>query len=177
MMARWRTGLDVRRHGSGHAGATNVMRVAGWAPGVAVLLWDTAKGYLVIKLAGQFPDWWLVPAVGAAAVIGHCWPILAGFRGGMGVATSGGALLAIWPLGFVLGVGLDAAFTLVLRHAARANIATGLTLWLLLLLFGAPTPALLLAAAVGLIVVLRSSKDWNRQYRELWLDRESGEAE
>lgn len=172
LVGRWSSNRDVREHGSGHAGATNVMRVAGWAPALFVLLWDLGKGFLVVTLATRVGPPWLAPVAAVAAVVGHCWPIFAGFQGGMGVATSGGALLAIWPLGFVLGVGLDAALTLVLRHAARANILAGLSLWLLLLVFGAETQALYLAAGVGLVVAVRSLRDWRRQYQELWLDRQ-----
>ena len=172
IVTHWRTNRDLREHGSGHAGATNVMRLAGWAPALFVLLWDMGKGFLVVALAARVGPGWLQPLSAVAVVVGHCWPVFAGFQGGMGVATTGGALLASWPLGFVLGIGLDAALTLLLRHAARANVVTGLTLWLVLLLFGAKPLTLYLTAGVSLVVVIRSLRDWRRQYRELWLDRQ-----
>jgi glycerol-3-phosphate acyltransferase PlsY len=172
-LTRWLNKTDLRDHGSGHAGTTNVLRLSGWWPAVVVLLWDLGKGYVAVSLAQRMAAGWVVPAVALAVVFGHCWPVFAGFRGGMGVAASGGALLAVWPLGFVLAVGLDAALTLLLRHAARANLATGLSLWLLLLIFGADQLTLSVALAVGIVVSIRAQQDWDRQYRELWLDRDS----
>jgi glycerol-3-phosphate acyltransferase PlsY len=173
LVSRRVAGVDIRRVGSGHAGATNTMRAAGWPAGILVMALDVGKGYLAVWLAQRFGDGALVPALAAAgAVIGHCWPVLAGFRGGMGVATAGGALGAIWPLGLVLAVGLGAAGQLLLRQTARGNFLTGLLVAPLWWLFGAEPIDFALAAAVGLLVSIRALSDWNRVYRELWLDRE-----
>ncbi len=172
-ITRWSTGDDIRRTGSGHAGATNVMRAAGWGVGAAVLLLDLGKGFLAMTLAMSLVDSPLgLGLAGAALVAGHCWPILAGLRGGMGMAAGGGALLAVWPLGFVLAVGLAALMQLLIRHSARGNFTGGLLLMPLWWLFGAGTQALAIAAGIGLVVSIRASSDWNRQYRELWFDRE-----
>jgi len=91
---------DIRRHGSGSIGATNVLRTAGRLPGIVTLLGDIVKGYLAVALAG-----WIdggaprALAVGAvAAVVGNCWSLFLGFRGGKGVATGLGALLRLIPL-------------------------------------------------------------------------------
>jgi glycerol-3-phosphate acyltransferase PlsY len=166
-------GTDVRAQGSGHAGATNTMRAAGWLPGIMVMVLDIAKGgliaWLAIRLESGSLITWLAVALGVA---GHCWPIFAGFRGGMGLATAGGALLIFWPLGFVLGIGLAAGMQLVVRHSARANIATALGLAPLWLLFGASTLQAGAAFAASVIIGIRASTDWNRVYHELWLDRQ-----
>jgi glycerol-3-phosphate acyltransferase PlsY len=166
-------GTDVRAQGSGHAGATNTMRAAGWLPGIMVMVLDIAKGgliaWLAIRLQSGSLITWLAVALGVA---GHCWPIFAGFRGGMGLATAGGALLIFWPLGFVLGIGLAAGMQLVVRHSARANIATALGLAPLWLLFGASTLQAGAAFAASVIIGIRASTDWNRVYHELWLDRQ-----
>ena len=177
IITRWRRQADVRQRGSGHAGATNVLRIAGVGWALIVLLWDIGKGFLVVQIAGQIGSPWVVPVSAMAVVIGHCWPLFADFRGGMGVAASGGALLGAWPLGFVLGVGMVAALTLALRHTARANLFTGLFIWLMLLIFGAPPQAIFVGAGVGVVVAYRSFSDWNREYRELWLDREEQSEE
>jgi glycerol-3-phosphate acyltransferase PlsY len=171
------TGEDVRASGSGHAGATNTMRSAGWAAGIVVLALDLGKGFLALWLADKF----IPPGAGrtliqsaatASVIIGHCWPVFARFQGGMGMATAGGALLYIWPLGFVLGVGLAAASQLIVHHSARGNILTAIAIAPLWALFGVGWDRLGVAIAVGIVVAVRSYSDWNREYRELWFDRE-----
>ena len=166
------TGKDVRQSGSGHAGPTNVMRSAGWVAGLLALALDVGKGFAAVRVAQSLTSWAWMPAIAAGlAVAGHCWPVFAGFRGGMGMSAAGGALLAAWPLGFVLAVGLAAMTMLVIRHAARANIAASLLVAPMWALFGAALPLIAVAAAGGIVVAVRSSSDWNRVYKELWLDR------
>ncbi len=95
--------IDVREHGSGNAGTTNVIRVLGWKTGIPVLLIDIGKGWLAAMLPVFFnlaePGNALITNIqiltGITAIIGHIFPIFAGFRGGKGVATVFGVLLAI----------------------------------------------------------------------------------
>ena len=97
--------IDVRQHGSGNAGTTNVIRVLGWKTGIPVLLIDIAKGWLATMLPVFFnlaePGSALITDLqiltGVTAIIGHIFPVLAGFRGGKGVATVFGVLLALHP--------------------------------------------------------------------------------
>lgn len=99
-------GIDVREHGSGNAGATNVIRVLGWKTGVPVLLFDLAKGWtaamipVFLNLAehGSASLINLQILAGLVAITGHIFPMFAGFRGGKGVAAMFGVLLAIHPL-------------------------------------------------------------------------------
>ncbi|NOR90669.1 MAG: glycerol-3-phosphate acyltransferase [Anaerolineales bacterium] len=173
LVTRAMAGVDVRGSGSGHAGATNTMRAAGWVPGIIVLVADMGKGYLAVWLAASFGGTVAAPIVAAACVvIGHCWPIFAGFRGGMGMASGAGALLAVWPLGFVLALGLGSALQLLIKHSAKGNIVTGLLLMPLWALFGANGTQLGVALAVGLVISGRALSDRHRVYRELWFDRE-----
>ncbi len=100
-------GVDIREHGSGNIGATNVTRVLGARLGAAVLLLDAAKGALPTWYAlHHTADPWLVVATGGAAVIGHCFSPFLEFKGGKGVATATGvfAVLAPHQLGIALGV-------------------------------------------------------------------------
>ena len=90
----------------------------------------------------------------------------------MGLATAGGALLAVYPLGFALGLGLVIAAMLVLRHAARGSVATGLLIGPVIWLFTRSTQLTLIGVAVGAVIAVRFFSDWKRAYRELWLDRE-----
>ncbi len=94
-------GVDLRKIGSGNIGATNAARVLGKPIGLAVLLLDAAKGYVACRwLPGLWvdhPEQWLLLAAGIAAVLGHNFPCWLRFRGGKGIATSTGVLLALMP--------------------------------------------------------------------------------
>jgi glycerol-3-phosphate acyltransferase PlsY len=93
--------VDVREFGSGNAGATNSLRVLGKRAGLIVLIIDLFKGYIAIKIAEHFigPDISALIIIGFAAVIGHLLPVFSGFRGGKGIATSFGVILALSPMG------------------------------------------------------------------------------
>lgn len=172
LVTRWKAGIDIRTIGSGHASGTNTMRAVGWPAAVLVAVLDLSKGFFVVWLSLRFSGIELTAAVAAGmVVVGHCWPMFAGFRGGMGLASGAGALLAVWPLGFVLALGLDVLLQLVVRHSARANFFTGLLLMPLWALFDASYQLLVIAAAVGVVISIRAFSDWRRVYKELWLDR------
>ncbi|KAA3647779.1 MAG: glycerol-3-phosphate acyltransferase [Chloroflexi bacterium] len=166
-------GTDVRDGGSGHATATNAIRQAGWVAGVVVFVLDIAKGFLPTYLASQYGDVaWVVPLTAAFAVAGHNWPVWAGFRGGMGLAVTGGSLLAVYPVGFFAGVGLLIALVLIIKHGARATFIGAFLFAPLMWLLGAEMQVVWQTAAISLVLAIRFATDWNRKYRELWLDRE-----
>jgi acyl phosphate:glycerol-3-phosphate acyltransferase len=166
-------GIDVRDGGSGHVTTTNTIRQAGWVPGVIVLLLDMTKGFLPVFFGLRVGlSTWEVAVTAGLIVAGHCWPVFAQFRGGMGLATMGGALLAVSPLGFLLAFATLLFFVLVLHHGARGSLVTGLVAPLLLWLVGLRSTEFWVAVAAGLVVAVRFTIDWNRKYRELWLDRE-----
>lgn len=172
-ITRLAKGVDVRDAGSGHAGTTNTVRQAGFGWGALVLVLDLAKGFLPTYLAAQFtPELWVVVATATFAVIGHCWPLFAGFRGGMGLATFGGALLAIQPLAFLICLGLIITLVLIIRHSARASVITGIIAAPVLWLLNIHDATFWIALSAGLVIAFRFMMDWNRKYRELWLDRE-----
>ncbi len=93
-------GIDVRQHGSGNAGATNSLRTLGKKAGIIVLIVDFLKGFLAVKAASLFStetDSILPLIMGLAVIAGHIFPIFAQFRGGKGVATAMGVLVATFP--------------------------------------------------------------------------------
>lgn len=176
-VTRWVKGVDVRNAGSGHATTTNTIRQAGFGWGALVLILDIAKGFLPTWLAlnaGQDDNVspYIVPLTAACAVIGHCWPLFAQFRGGMGLATFGGALLAVNWFAFVIGLGLLLFLTLAIHHSARASVAIGILMAPVFWLFNLRGVEFWMAIAGGLVIAYRFLIDWNRKYRELWLDRE-----
>jgi glycerol-3-phosphate acyltransferase PlsY len=112
IVARVRKGIDIRQHGSGNAGGTNVFRVLGWKSGVFVIAVDMAKGLLATMVIPQlmygslpfdnatpFDDLTVVRIIGGcAAILGHIWTLFAGFRGGKGLATAAGMLIGVAPV-------------------------------------------------------------------------------
>lgn len=121
--------VDIREHGSHNAGATNTFRVLGPRAGIPVLLIDIAKGFLPVRLLPNFSaldpnsdDWmWLRVALVLAAVIGHLYPVFARFKGGKGVATSLGGVLAVHPGAAVICV---AVFAIVFTWRRFVSLAS-----------------------------------------------------
>jgi len=104
-------GIDVRRHGSGNVGGTNVLRLLGWRWGVAVMAVDIGKGYVAVRLLPELPvaeahTIHLALAAGVAAVLGHVFTPYLRFRGGKGVATAAGALLGLAPIPTLVAAGV-----------------------------------------------------------------------
>ncbi|MBP6208230.1 MAG: glycerol-3-phosphate acyltransferase [Anaerolineales bacterium] len=170
-------GVDVRDSGSGHATTTNTIRQAGFGWGALVFVLDVAKGFIPTYLAFKHDDLplFILALTAACAVIGHCWPLFAGFRGGMGLATAGGTFLAVNPLGFLICFGLLVLLVLIIRHSARASVFAGILAAPVLWLFDIRDDVFWVAAAAGLVIAVRFLVDWNRKYRELWLDREQAQ--
>jgi len=141
-------GIDVREHGSGNAGAANAVRVLGWKTGIPVLLTDMFKGWLAAMLpvffkisdAGTASLINLQIMTGVVAVIGHIFPVFAGLRGGKGVATVFGVLLALHPL---LTLSCLVVFLIVLgltRIISLASMSAGIAFPVLLFtLFNTPS--------------------------------------
>jgi glycerol-3-phosphate acyltransferase PlsY len=90
----------------------------------------------------------------------------------MGLATAGGCILAVSPLGFFIGVGVLVTSVLLIHHSARASVVTGLIIPPVLVLLGQRGMVIWVSIAVGIVISIRFLRDWRRQYRELWLDRE-----
>jgi acyl phosphate:glycerol-3-phosphate acyltransferase len=126
--------VDVREHGSRNAGATNTFRVLGPKAGVPVLLIDILKGFLPVRLLPNLtelqPDtapWmWLRVGLVIATVIGHLYPVFAGFRGGKGVATSLGGVLAVHPGAAGVCVAVFALVFLATRYVSLSSLSAAL---------------------------------------------------
>jgi glycerol-3-phosphate acyltransferase PlsY len=172
-VTRYAKGVDVRDAGSGHATTTNTIRQAGFGWGALVAILDVAKGFIPTLLAVKYShETWAIVLTAALAVAGHCWPLFAQFRGGMGIATFGGALFATnWVSAFV-GLGVLLALLFLLQHGARASVLAGILIAPLFWLFHLRGIEMWIALACGLVMAYRFLIDWNRKYRELWLDRE-----
>lgn len=122
-------GVDLREMGSGNLGATNTFRVLGWKAALPVLLFDMFKGWLP---AAAFAGWagvesfgWTL-GFGAAAIVGHVFSVWASFRGGKGVATSGGVFLALAPWAVLVAVVVFFGLALTTRYVSLGSIAAAL---------------------------------------------------
>lgn len=126
---------DVREHGSRNAGATNTMRILGRKAGIAVFALDFLKGFIAVSLAALLPYAADSPALfnmkfalTAAVVLGHIFPVFAGFRGGKGVATLAGAVLAVYPPAVLLCLATFIAVFALCRYVSLASITAGILL-------------------------------------------------
>ena len=172
-VTRFAKGVDVRNAGSGHATTTNTIRQAGFGWGALVAALDLAKGFIPTLLAVNYSnETWVIVLTAALAVVGHCWPVFAQFRGGMGLAPFAGALFVVNWISVLIGLGLLLALLFSLRHGARASVLTGVLIAPLFWLFNLRGLEFWIALACGLVIAFRFLIDWNRKYRELWLDRE-----
>ena len=143
-------GIDVREHGSGNAGATNVIRVLGWKTGVPVLLTDMAKGCLAALLplfmhlapAGSAQLINLQIFTGLTAITGHMFPVFAGFKGGKGVATAAGAIAAIHPPVTLVCLGVFILVFIITGIVSVSSMSAGIVLPVMLFTFF-ETPSLL----------------------------------
>src|SRR5207248_39804 len=124
LMARWLKGIDIREHGSGNPGATNVFRVVGKAAGSATLAIDALKGYApVLLVKHSMPQAQVVAvAVGLAAIVGHNWTVFLNFKGGKGVATSAGVFLALAPVPSAIALACFLAGFLISGHVSVGSI-------------------------------------------------------
>ncbi|MCX6241161.1 MAG: glycerol-3-phosphate 1-O-acyltransferase PlsY [Bacteroidetes bacterium] len=122
-------GIDIRQHGSGNAGATNVIRVLGYKAGIPVLLFDVFKGWLAVFMISFFPHEgmtqyqiiWVEIGAAVAAAMGHVFPVLAGFRGGKGVGTMAGVGIALYPLPLLIVLGIFIAILVITRYVSLSS--------------------------------------------------------
>jgi acyl phosphate:glycerol-3-phosphate acyltransferase len=173
-------GIDIREHGSGSTGATNVLRTVGRASALVVLLVDILKGAVAIVAVRWFYTFlptqplslppldtalwlpWMVTLTGMAALLGHSKSIFLGFTGGKSVATSLGVLLA---MNWMVGVGTLAVFAVVLalsRIVSLSSIAGAIAVSGFMLLTHQPLPYILFGLLGGLYVMLRHRANMQR---------------
>jgi acyl phosphate:glycerol-3-phosphate acyltransferase len=127
-------GIDVRQHGSGNAGATNVIRVLGYAAGIPVLLFDVFKGWLAVEVAVWLPIpglstevmIYILIGMGIAAVLGHVFPVYAGFKGGKGVGTIAGVGISLFPLAILIVLVIFILVLAVTHYVSLSSIVASL---------------------------------------------------
>ncbi len=158
---------NLREHGTGNLGATNTMLVFGKVYGVAVMIFDIAKAVAAVKLAGIiFPE--LDTAglfAGSAAVVGHIFLFYLKFRGGKGLASFGGAILALDPVLFLILLVITVAFVIIFNYTVAMPMSAAV---LFPIMYGLRCKSLtvgLISGALGLIVILRHISNVKRVLR------------
>lgn len=156
-------GIDVREHGSGNAGATNVMRVLGVRTGVPVLLFDIFKGWAAVSLLAlqnSVPHEGEIAMVisiclGICAVTGHIFPLFAGFRGGKGVATIAGVCIGLHPIATFCALGTFVLVLLIWKYVSLGSIVAGLSfpVWVIIV-FNSPYRSLWIFSTLAAILLL-----------------------
>jgi glycerol-3-phosphate acyltransferase PlsY len=123
--------FDIRAYGSHKIGATNVLRTLGRVPAAIVFIFDLSKGVGPTLLASLVPFFygsgWGPTVAGLAALLGHCYPIFIGFRGGRGVLTGAGVLLILSPLTFIIDAIITLSTIVISRYVSLGSIVGGLT--------------------------------------------------
>jgi acyl phosphate:glycerol-3-phosphate acyltransferase len=164
--------IDLRNYGSGNAGATNALRVFGNRAGAIVLVLDALKGFLAVTLShwqadafssqGNFIVFQLL--LGAMALLGHVFPVFAQFRGGKGIATLVGIVLAMFPLAVLICLGIFLLFFIPTRYVSMGSMAAGISFPIITIFLLGRTlmPEIIFACAVAIFVPATHIKNIKR---------------
>jgi glycerol-3-phosphate acyltransferase PlsY len=148
--------IDIRRHGSGNIGATNVFRTLGTIPGLLVFLLDLLKGTIPVVIAQLITsNPWIIILAGCAAVLGHTFSIFLKFKGGRGAATALGLLLGIAPEIFLGAVIIATIIIITTRFVSLASMTTCVLVTLAFLVLKKPLPYLLVVSLVSSLIIIR----------------------
>ena len=162
LLAR-RAGIDVRKVGSGNVGAANVLRTTGAWRGVAVMALDVAKGIAAVAIAYLMSRSAAVAAVtGAAAVVGHIYPVWLKFHGGKGVAVAAGVFGMLSPGATALVAVLFLLTVWITRYVSLGSIAATVALPPTLWLTGEPRAEVFAAAGTAALILFRHRSNWRR---------------
>lgn len=168
-------GVDVREHGSRNAGSTNTIRVLGLKPGLVVFVMDMVKGFLAVNLVHL--SYFLVPRtvdfvnlqliLGIAAVLGHIFPLFAQFRGGKGVATLFGLVMAIHPYPTLVCFGIFLLTLFITKYVSLSSMVAGFTFPILVMfVFKTSIPSLVIfSMTVSILLLFTHQKNIERLLR------------
>ncbi|HIA06229.1 MAG TPA: glycerol-3-phosphate 1-O-acyltransferase PlsY [Flavobacteriales bacterium] len=174
-------GTDVREYGSGNSGSTNAFRVLGKKAGIAVLLIDSAKGWLSVNLVtllhtleithllpgtGPFIDFQL--ALGIAALLGHIFPVYVGFRGGKGIATLLGIILAVHTGAALASMGVFIVVLLITRYVSLSSMvaATAFPVVVILVFETTISSLVIFSLVIAILVLITHQKNIERLLRK-----------
>jgi glycerol-3-phosphate acyltransferase PlsY len=170
MLLRWRRGVDIRRHGSGRTGVTNVLRTGGARAAAAVLALDLGKGVLAVMLARMVIGTPTAEmAAGLLALAGHNWPVFLNFRGGRGIATGLGGLSVMAPIPAAAAAAAFIPVTLLSRYVSLGSISGVVIAFIAVAtlgLLGIYSSAYTLYAGVGGALIIWQHRDNIQRLRQ-----------
>ena len=156
-------GIDVRVAGSGNVGAANVLRTTGAWRGVIVMSLDVAKGIGAVAIAHMLAGGTaLIALTGAAAVVGHVYPVWLRFHGGKGVAVAAGVFTILSPIATALAAALFLVIAWTTRYVSLASMAATVALPPTAWILGSPLPIVLVAAGTSILILFRHRANWHR---------------
>lgn len=162
LLAR-RRGIDVRVAGSGNVGAANVLRTTGPWRGVIVMSLDVAKGVGAVAIAHLLSGGTaLIALTGAAAIVGHVYPVWLRFHGGKGVAVAAGVFTMLSPGATAAAAGLFLLIAWATRYVSLASIAATVALPPTAWILGSPLSVVLVAAGTSGLILFRHRANWRR---------------
>jgi len=157
---------DIRHFGSRSTGATNVLRLRGWKSALPVAVIDVFKGFLPALLAQRiFGDPRAAVACASLAVVGHCFPVYIGFRGGKGVATAAGAMFAISLRPALLSVAVFVIVVALTRYVSLGSMLAAVTFPFFMLLFGISASLIFLSLPILAVILIRHQTNVGRLIR------------
>lgn len=169
-------GIDVREYGSGNAGATNTFRVLGKKAGIPVLLLDILKGWAAVNLAVWFTDHSagseevinLQLALAISALLGHVFPVFVGFRGGKGVATLLGVVIAVHPYAALIAIGVFITVLLITNYVSLSSISAALSFPIAVtVIFKVQVPSLVIFSFfISVLLIITHQKNIERLMRK-----------
>jgi len=164
--------IDVREHGSGNAGATNTFRVLGVKAGIPVFLFDTFKGWLAVKLillvhfipASNYVTYEIF--LGISSILGHIYPVFAQFRGGKGVSTTLGIIIAINPLSALILLIIFAISLIITRYVSLSSIICALSYPILIIYYSnvSSDSLIIFSIIIAIVVILTHQKNIKRLF-------------
>ncbi len=165
-------GIDVRKKGSGNAGATNTIRVLGAKAGIPVLAIDVVKGWFAVYLANIFApsyydDWQIINlkiVLALVATLGHIFPIYVGFKGGKGVATMVGIMIALYPDVFLFVLGVFILVFVLFKYVSLASVFAAISFPFIVYFFSREhyTTLVLFSVLVAVFIPITHTKNLRR---------------
>jgi len=164
LVAKSVKGIDIREHGSGNPGATNVFRVVGKTAGMFTFIMDFLKGFLPVQIVlwlfpGNLP---LASLSGFSAIAGHNWPVFLKFQGGKGVATSAGVFFALVPIPALIAIGIFAGVFAATQYVSVGSISGSLSLPITTWFFTYSRLLTLLSLSCAVLIIFLHRKNIQR---------------
>lgn len=157
LLGKWLRNTDIREYGSRNAGATNALRVFGAKIGLLTLAGDMLKGYLATRIGYALGGETLMAIAALSVVVGHNYPVFLNFKGGKGIATTAGVLLALSPVLFLVQITLMVLIVWTTKYVSLGSVINAILLPILIAIFYRPFSWTLVGATalMGLMAVFR----------------------